>query len=193
MAKLITCKDCQAEISPKAKTCPHCGAPRKAATSGCAWLALIGIVAVVVAGIWGANTPKPQAPSPPVPTATPRPITAAALRTVAVLPATDGQSVWQHYTAVAQIAEQNDGWYTVPCDAAVCPGREGELVAFRVTTGVGRVVPIWFVDRVATVLWVNGRAQSMTPDLSQYTGIDIGAALELIMRQTQQGVLQIDQ
>jgi hypothetical protein len=47
---LIKCKECGQEVSKKAKTCPGCGAPVKAQTSGCAWLFLIGIIFMVVVG-----------------------------------------------------------------------------------------------------------------------------------------------
>lgn len=44
MAKLIKCKDCNEEISKKAKSCPKCGAPVKKKTSRVTWLFLILIV-----------------------------------------------------------------------------------------------------------------------------------------------------
>ena len=45
---LIKCKECGNEVSKKAKECPHCGAPVKQQTSGCAMLfAILGIFGVV--------------------------------------------------------------------------------------------------------------------------------------------------
>ena len=44
MAKLMKCKDCNEEISKKAKSCPKCGAPVKKKTSRVTWLFLILIV-----------------------------------------------------------------------------------------------------------------------------------------------------
>lgn len=60
MAKLRRCKDCGQMISKKATFCPHCGAPSRRTskrTSGCAWLALIFIIIIVIGAIWGALQP----------------------------------------------------------------------------------------------------------------------------------------
>ncbi len=44
---LVKCKECQAEISKKAKQCPKCGTPAKKKTSIVTWLVLVLIV------LWG--------------------------------------------------------------------------------------------------------------------------------------------
>lgn len=44
MTKLVTCKDCGAQISKSAKVCPHCGAKRK--PSG--WRVFFGIILLFV-------------------------------------------------------------------------------------------------------------------------------------------------
>jgi hypothetical protein len=47
MAKLMKCKDCNGEISKKAKSCPKCGCPVKKKTSRVTWLFLIFVVLLV--------------------------------------------------------------------------------------------------------------------------------------------------
>ena len=51
---LIKCKECGKEVSKKAETCPHCGAPlKKQATQyGCGTLILIGIVTFILIGVF---------------------------------------------------------------------------------------------------------------------------------------------
>ena len=69
---LIQCKECESKISTKAEKCPHCGAPNRAKTSGCAWLLLFGVILIVVLGVassldsWSSGeltstSPKPTA------------------------------------------------------------------------------------------------------------------------------------
>lgn len=53
MAKLIKCAGCGAEISKKAKTCPHCGEPTPKPTSLFTWLVLI----LFILGIIGFISP----------------------------------------------------------------------------------------------------------------------------------------
>lgn len=67
MAKLVKCKECGAEISKKAETCPKCGANRKSKHYGCGTL-----IVVVVIGFWlmsmfspdSTNTSTAVAPKP---------------------------------------------------------------------------------------------------------------------------------
>ena len=51
MAKLIKCAGCGAEISKKAKTCPHCGEPVPKETSLMTWLVLILFVIVLISNM----------------------------------------------------------------------------------------------------------------------------------------------
>jgi len=48
MAKLIKCRDCEHEISKKAKSCPNCGAPQKARTSP-----VTKLLAIIIFGSMG--------------------------------------------------------------------------------------------------------------------------------------------
>ena len=59
MAKLIKCAGCGAEISKKAKTCPHCGEPAPKETSLLTWLVLI----LFVLGIFGSMSPDSSSSS----------------------------------------------------------------------------------------------------------------------------------
>ena len=50
---LISCQECQGKISAKARACPHCGAPNKAAQmSSCNVLLLILLFAAAAFSIW---------------------------------------------------------------------------------------------------------------------------------------------
>jgi hypothetical protein len=51
---MTKCKECGAELSTKATTCPHCGAARKK-SSGCALVVLVVLVVIVIT-IVGANS-----------------------------------------------------------------------------------------------------------------------------------------
>lgn len=66
---LKKCKECGTEISSKADTCPHCGAPQKRKhTSLLAWLVLGGIIVAVYNGLTpGSHTTTPAAPAKPAP------------------------------------------------------------------------------------------------------------------------------
>lgn len=61
---LVKCKECGAEISKKAKSCPKCGAPNKASSSGCGILVLLGIGLIVAIAIIGSpsENASPSAP-----------------------------------------------------------------------------------------------------------------------------------
>lgn len=59
MAKLIKCSGCGAEISKKAKACPHCGEPAPKKTSLLTWLVLI----LFIFGIFGAFSPDSSSTS----------------------------------------------------------------------------------------------------------------------------------
>lgn len=59
MAKLKKCAGCGAEISKKAKACPHCGEPAPKETSLLTWLVLI----LFVLGIFGAFSPDSSSTS----------------------------------------------------------------------------------------------------------------------------------
>lgn len=59
MGKLIKCSGCGAEISKKAKTCPHCGEPAPKETSLLTWLVLI----LFVIGIFGSILPDSNSSS----------------------------------------------------------------------------------------------------------------------------------
>ena len=65
MAKLKPCRDCGQQISKKAASCPHCGAPTKAKGIGCVPGLFIIVVAVGV--ISAILTPKYPDPTPPPP------------------------------------------------------------------------------------------------------------------------------
>ena len=58
------CPSCSTPVSPKATTCPQCGHPFKKATSGCAWLVLIGgiafIIIMIIGSGGGSSTPEPE-------------------------------------------------------------------------------------------------------------------------------------
>ena len=53
MAKLIKCRDCEHEISKKAKSCPNCGAPQKARTSPVTKLLAVIIFGAMAIAIFG--------------------------------------------------------------------------------------------------------------------------------------------
>ena len=66
--KLQPCRDCEAEVSPNAKTCPKCGCNNptgKPETPILAQLLIVGVVATIAIGIVSAlherNTPSPAA------------------------------------------------------------------------------------------------------------------------------------
>lgn len=62
---LKPCRSCKQQISTEAKSCPHCGAPRPASTSGtsgCAKFALLGIVGFLGFGVI-AQMMQPQPPA----------------------------------------------------------------------------------------------------------------------------------
>jgi hypothetical protein len=59
VAKLIKCAGCGAEISKKAKTCPHCGEPISKPTSLFTWLLLV----LIVVGIIGSLSPDKSSSS----------------------------------------------------------------------------------------------------------------------------------
>lgn len=52
----IECKDCGGQVSKKAKTCPHCGAPNKTKTSMLTWV-MAGLFGFVV---FAAVQPDPE-------------------------------------------------------------------------------------------------------------------------------------
>ena len=54
MANFIRCKDCDHEVSPKAKTCPHCGAPIKQGASCIGMGCLGGLLVVLILAAIGA-------------------------------------------------------------------------------------------------------------------------------------------
>lgn len=64
---LIKCKECKKEVSNKADTCPHCGSPAKAKTSGCTVFFIIGIVAFIVCATMMDDTASSDPPPPPIP------------------------------------------------------------------------------------------------------------------------------
>ena len=49
---LIKCKECGKEVSKKAETCPHCGAPvkKKGGSAGCLTIILLGIIVFAIIG-----------------------------------------------------------------------------------------------------------------------------------------------
>lgn len=55
---LVKCKECDAEISNKAKSCPNCGTAPKKQSSIFTWLVLI----FIVLGVWGVGTGGPDSP-----------------------------------------------------------------------------------------------------------------------------------
>ena len=57
------CKECGNEVSSKAKTCPHCGAPIKRRSNIVPWLAFAIVIAVVVAYFEALLQPKPDLPT----------------------------------------------------------------------------------------------------------------------------------
>ena len=60
MAKLLTCKDCQHEVSKSAKKCPNCGAVMKRQrTKWYTWV--IGIPAGLLVAGWFVSLPEKQA------------------------------------------------------------------------------------------------------------------------------------
>lgn len=65
---LTNCKDCGKEVSKKAETCPHCGAPIKKPPTqyGCGTLILIVVVVSILIGIFSSNDKStPSAPRTP--------------------------------------------------------------------------------------------------------------------------------
>lgn len=56
--KLVKCKACGEEIAKSAKTCPHCGAKNKKHTALGIVLIVIGVLVVI--GVIGGNSDKPQ-------------------------------------------------------------------------------------------------------------------------------------
>ncbi|AXQ50161.1 DUF2511 domain-containing protein [Stenotrophomonas rhizophila] len=59
---LVACKDCTAQISTEAKTCPKCGSQNAAAYKGVriAGLIYLGVIALLFWGIWNVLTPSPK-------------------------------------------------------------------------------------------------------------------------------------
>lgn len=65
---LTNCKECGKEVSKKAETCPHCGAPLKKQPTqyGCGTLIILGIVVFILIGVFSSNdTSTPSAPKTP--------------------------------------------------------------------------------------------------------------------------------
>jgi len=62
---LIKCKECGKEISKKAETCPHCGAPLKKQPTqyGCGTLLLVGFIVIIFVSTFSSN--EPSAPPKP--------------------------------------------------------------------------------------------------------------------------------
>lgn len=60
---LLACKDCAAQISTDAKTCPKCGAHNAAAYKGVriAGLIYLALIALLFWGIWSLFTPSAKA------------------------------------------------------------------------------------------------------------------------------------
>ncbi len=56
---LIKCKECKAEISNKAKSCPQCGAPIKLKTSPIAWAILAIMITIIVIGLITVDSDQP--------------------------------------------------------------------------------------------------------------------------------------
>jgi len=64
---LIKCKECGKEVSKKAESCPHCGAPVKKQPTqyGCGTLIVLGVVVFIFIAVFSDNsstTSKPAAP-----------------------------------------------------------------------------------------------------------------------------------
>lgn len=55
---MTTCRECKAEISEKAKTCPSCGAPNKARTSFITYLVLVIFAGIIFAAATDEKTPE---------------------------------------------------------------------------------------------------------------------------------------
>ena len=65
---LIACKECGKEVSKKAETCPHCGAPLKKQPTqyGFGTLVLLGVVVIVLIGVFSSDdTSIPSAAKTP--------------------------------------------------------------------------------------------------------------------------------
>jgi len=62
---LINCNECKKEISDKAATCPHCGAPVPKKKPNAKMAAIVWIIILGVGSIWlfSGKDPKPAAPA----------------------------------------------------------------------------------------------------------------------------------
>lgn len=58
---MITCRECKAEISEKAKTCPSCGAPNKARAGMISYLMLVIVAGIVISAMMHEPTPEEAA------------------------------------------------------------------------------------------------------------------------------------
>jgi hypothetical protein len=58
---LVKCRDCGAQVSTNAKSCPKCGSVPPKQTSGCAWIVLALIAPAMIYGIYASAVIKPAA------------------------------------------------------------------------------------------------------------------------------------
>jgi hypothetical protein len=93
---LITCSECEKELSDKADKCPHCGAPRKPAkTSGCTLIvgALAGLVVLIfILGV--VSDPKPAGPAAAKPANTQAPAVSLAISASELEVTNDSTTPW---------------------------------------------------------------------------------------------------
>lgn len=209
---LIKCKECGQQISKKAKTCPHCGAPIKKKIGCLTSLLIILIVFILFVAIFGREkrpkqtistaqptivpTVQPTATSPrleptsmptsPLPAVTPtispvsNPMLAPITAVASYLIPSKRKQVQDIFHDVSAITNEVIGWSAVPCPIEVCDPPEGILVAFRVKTDIGDVIPIWHIsDDLSFLKYVNGTAKGYTPDLPRHTIKSISAAIEI--------------
>jgi len=129
----------------------------------------------VIAAIWGSQNRQPERQILRVPKPTPTPNFAP----VEKIAGYQNRKVLNRYKNLSQTANKVYGWFVVDCTASLCGDDDGFLVAFRITTNIGSILPIWHVSAdLQTLSWVNGKAGGETPDLAQKMVPDIPALVD---------------
>ncbi len=134
---LVKCKECSAQISTKADSCPHCGAKVRKGI-GCGGLVLIGFVVVIFMGIIAPSSSSSSSSSSSRPTAKPEPVKPAVPREVVENSAWDG-SVRQVKKYLEQNLKDPDSYQSIEWSKVAKTDGGGFMVRhkYRAKNGFG--------------------------------------------------------